>query len=471
MNKTIYITICLLAVILLISGSLFTVVYAESLIRSTSLQQKKTIEGNRERTDYINEDGVITDAADKHYATIIRTRDGNSILEEYYDSQGEPAKQTNGYYAILREFNDKKQEYRTTYLGIDKQPVLTKLGYAAVLRSFNENGKNETDHYLDTEQKPIQSKHNGYGSYKGYDEKGRNNLIIHLDENGSPMIAGNGYAMIKRVFYEDGLSKGKVKEEFYFDENEKPISLSLDQYGLYKEYDEYGRNCLLTYLDADGAPTVTNKGYTTIKRTFYEDDTIETEMYYDRDDNPVRLSNGQYGVQKNDGKTYYLDQNGTQYFDLKKTLVNNQIIVIALVLVVACVSFISGKAMNIGLLVIYIGCILYMTIANRSGVRTGVIVEPLWSYRYFFTDAEIRWEIVNNILLFLPLGFILYRINPTKKALLIPIALSILIEVFQLIFKVGLCETDDVISNGTGSILGYYIGQLLSGIQKQYNKK
>ena len=471
MKKKIYMRVCFLLVILLILAGVYTVACSESIVRSTSLQLKRTNEANRERTDYINENGVITDAGDKHYATIIRTKDDNSILEEYYDSQGKPAKQPNGYYAVLREYNDKNQEYRTTYLGIDKQPVLISLGYGTILRSFNENGKNETDKYLDTNQKPIMSKYNGYGSYKGYDEKGRNNLIIHLDDKGNPMIAGNGYAMIKRVFYDEGLSKGKVKEEFYFDENENPISLSLGQYGLYKEYDEYGRNCLLTYLDAEGEPTVINKGYTTIKRTFYEDDTIKTEMYYDRDGNPVRLSNGQYGVKKNDGKTYYLDQNGSQYFDLKKTLVNNQIIVIALVLVVACVSFICGKTINIGLLVIYIGCILYMTTTHRNDVRTGVIIEPLWSYRHFFTDAELRWEIVNNILLFIPLGFILYRISPTKKVLLIPIALSILIEVSQLFFKVGLCETDDVISNGTGSIIGYYTGRLLSGIQKQYNKK
>lgn len=419
----------------------------------------------------MNDDGKITFAADKRYASVVKTRDDYLLLEEYFDEDGNPSKQASGYYALIREYNDAGQEYKVTYLDIDKQPVMNNLGYASVVHTYNVEGKVETNRYYDTELKPVKSKHDGYGSYKGYDINGRNNLIIHLDEKDAPMIAGNGYAVMNRFFYEDGPNAGRVKEEYYFDTNNNPIALSMGQYGLQKNYDEYGRTNVLTYINADGKPSPTKKGYTTIKRTFYEDDSIKTELYYDIDGKPFRMANGQYGILNQYGETIYLDSKGDPFFDLKNHLVNNQMTIVLIVLIISIISSCCGYKANVVLLIIYIAGALYMTLGQRNDVKGGLNMIPLWSYKQFFSNDELRWEIVNNILLFVPLGILLYQLYPRIIILFVPILLSVVIEGIQYLFGLGLCELDDVISNGLGGIIGFVAGGLTTGIKSRIKKR
>ena len=451
-------------VFFLYAFSVLCVAYAEPYTRSTSLSEIHTIEGNVERIDYRNDNGLITDAADKHYATMIRTEEGNTVLEEYYDSNGKPTEQPLGNYALFREFFDDGREFRVTYLGENRQPMLNKYGYATIVRSYNDEGRVETEHYYDIGLNPVLSTNDGYGSFRGYDEEGRNTLIIHLDEQDKPMIAGNGYAIIHRYYYEDGLFAGRVKEEFYCDTEDRPICLSLGQYGLFKCYDELGRTNILTYLDAYGEPTITLNGYTTVVRTFYNDDSIETERYFDQQGKPARGIAGQYGILKLNGKTVFLDSEGNPYFNLKNYLENNQNAVLLAVLVIVVLSSICGKRLNILLLLFYTSCIIYITIGQREGVNTGINFNPLWSYKQFLSSDQLRWEIVNNILLFIPLGTIMYKLFRKKTAIFSVMAFSFLIESIQYLSETGLCELDDLISNSVGGVLGYGVGVMLSGL-------
>ena len=450
-------------VILFSIATITSVTRAEGVIRSSSLQEVTTIEGNTERTDFVDADGNITFAADKHYATVIKTTSDHQLLEEYFDANGEHTEQSTGYYALLREYNEADQEFKVTFLGLDGKPVMNSHGYAISMRFYNENGYAEKELYYDTEEKPVKTRYNGYGIYKKYDETGKNTVLVHLDENGNPMVAGNGYAIIHRSFYEEGNGTGRVKDEFYFDENEEPVTLSLGQSGLHKEYDELGRTRVLTYLDAEGNPIKTTKGYTTIIRTFYDDDSVRTEMYFDQEGEPIRLSEGQYGILKQDGKTIYLDANGNRLFQLKNFLINNQAAVILIAIAIVLIASLLNKKVNIGLFVLYIVFIIYITIVQRNDVRTGIELRFLWSYRQFLSSKTLRWEIFNNILLFIPLGAILYKLYPKKSILLVPVLVSLLIELTQYATGTGLCELDDVISNGLGGCIGYGAGQLLTG--------
>lgn len=442
---------------------------AERIWRSSSLKIIKTSNGNIEKIDFVNEAGEITDAADKHYASIVKTKEGRTILEEYYDSRGIPAEQSTGYYAILREYDENEQEYKITYLNYDKQPMIISLGYAVIIRSYAEDGNVITDRYYDTKCVPVKSKNDGFGSRKYINDLGRNYLIIHLDENDNPMIAGNGYAMMKRTYYESGISKGLVQYEYYLDEQGKPISLKFGQYGLYKEYDEFRRSNVLTYLDSNGRPIIITKGYATIKRNFYEDDTVKTEMYYDQIGNPIRLADGQYGILKQDDKIYYLNQYGERYFDLIRHLNNSRITVIVIAIVISLLALFFKKATNVVLLFGYIFFIIYITVMHRNNVRTGVVLEPLWSYRQFLTNPELQWEIISNIILFIPLGVIVYRIYPKWIILLLPLILSVAIEILQYYLKTGLSELDDIFSNGAGGCIGFLFGKLTTSLKQRIN--
>ena len=63
-----------LAAIVLVICMIPPGVRAEKQIRSSSLQILITQDKNVQRIDYVDSDGRITFAADKHYATIIKTK-------------------------------------------------------------------------------------------------------------------------------------------------------------------------------------------------------------------------------------------------------------------------------------------------------------------------------------------------------------------------------------------------------------
>ena len=438
-----------------------TVVYAEEQMRSSSLNVEKSIDGDTERIDYVDDEGEITYAADKHYATVLKTKKENTVLEQYFDADGKPAIQSLGHYAVLREYNEKNQEYKVTYLGIDGKPIVIRSGYSIAIRTFNSKGYVEYEMYYDTEEKPVETYKLAYGCFKEYNENGRNIRITYLDQYHKPIISGQGFSIICRSFYEDDRCAGKVKEEYYFDVDNTPIRLSLGQYGISKEYDELGRVTVITYLGADGSPIITNEGYAVVKKNYNEDDSINTEQYYDLEGNPVSLAEGQYGYRIEDGAKIYLDSEGNDIYNLRNYLYSNQNSVIIICFIVVIASAFLRKKPNIVLLLFYIVFIFYMTILYRKNGHYYYILNPFWSYVQFFYNKELRWEILNNIFLFIPLGTILSRIFPQKRILLFVVGLSVIIELIQYITGTGLCEVDDLISNTIGGVIGFFIGTLL----------
>lgn len=117
--------------------------------------------------------------------------------------------------------------------------------------------------------------------------------------------------------------------------------------------------------------------------------------------------------------------------------------------------------MRYGVLILYTLFIGYMTLLVRESGDQRSNMSIFWSYRQFITDANLRKEIINNILLFIPLGALLYALWPRHWMWCIAVVLSIVIESTQYISGLGLCEIDDVISNGFGGLIGYGVERLI----------
>ena len=114
-----------------------------------------------------------------------------------------------------------------------------------------------------------------------------------------------------------------------------------------------------------------------------------------------------------------------------------------------------GKLICISLLFAYVLFILFETIIGRTPGTMRAELVPFWSYSH----SELRSEIILNYLLFIPLGILLYLLLGKKygmKVVLIGLALSILIELTQLVFALGLFEFDDIIGNTIGCMIGAY---------------
>ena len=251
-----------------------------SEFRAAELEQVTTVDGKKTRTDYLNHDGVITIAADKGYASKIITKTEEGEYEEYLDEKGNSISTYSGYYAVFRKYDEFGNNVRATYLDNEGEPILTDSGYASILKEFDEEGRTTVTRYFDIDGTPILTAF-GYAKANEYNEDGDINRITYLGINDRPIVTSQGYASLSRTFYmTEDQNKGRVENEFYFDTEGNPTKLSLGQYGVHKEYDENGKEAVITYLDATGLPLLTNKGFFRSKTYISSEFWQKAESYF-----------------------------------------------------------------------------------------------------------------------------------------------------------------------------------------------
>lgn len=90
---------------------------------------------------------------------------------------------------------------------------------------------------------------------------------------------------------------------------------------------------------------------------------------------------------------------------------------------------------------------------------------PFWTYQAVLEQVPgvSVWDIILNVVLFVPLGFFVKLLYPNIKlwkVMLIAIGCSILIETNQYIFGRGVTQIDDVMHNTIGAILGWLLAKL-----------
>ena len=117
------------------------------------------------------------------------------------------------------------------------------------------------------------------------------------------------------------------------------------------------------------------------------------------------------------------------------------------------------RYINYILLGIYLFANFYLTMLSRPvSLYHHMELTPLWSYRAALQgNASLQEEVILNILLYVPLGYLLHYACPKLKwwmVILTGFLMSGLTEMIQLIFKLGLCEVDDLISNTVGTVIG-----------------
>ena len=102
-----------------------------------------------------------------------------------------------------------------------------------------------------------------------------------------------------------------------------------------------------------------------------------------------------------------------------------------------------------------------IVIFRETGAERRIQLEPFRSYWDFGEHSyflECFATNILNVLLFVPIGFLAgcgLRGMTFKKILLLGCGFSVFIELLQFIFKKGFCETDDVIHNVLGCMIGY----------------
>lgn len=123
---------------------------------------------------------------------------------------------------------------------------------------------------------------------------------------------------------------------------------------------------------------------------------------------------------------------------------------------------------------VYTIFILYITVLGRYSFEDfRARLMPFESYREAFAgiSSELR-GIVLNIVLFVPFGFLTACCFQDKKtvwiALCAGLILTVTVEVLQYVTRTGTLETDDVMHNMLGTVLGVLIWYVLN---KLINRK
>ena len=129
---------------------------------------------------------------------------------------------------------------------------------------------------------------------------------------------------------------------------------------------------------------------------------------------------------------------------------------------------------QVWVMVLYIAVVLYLTLfcRERLELTESYIIIPRNKY-YLVSIGWMPavWEVVDNILLFIPLGILQPMVCvhiSWKKVAIIAIATSASIEVCQLVFRLGLFELNDILHNTLGAVVGYSIYLLFTKIKMNF---
>ena len=419
---------------------------------SSELSVRETVDGSVTSTNYVNPDGVITDAIDMGYATVCRMRNDNDrvVEERYLDASGNPVARYGDYYGLSYEYDETSTVI--TYLDAEGNPIILSDGYSIIVRT-QVGGRASDDFYYDLNRQQVQCSGGYYGTHREFNTEGQNTSLTFLDKDGHAASTSSGYAI--KTYQRDG--NETVVGEQYFDTDGNPARSLLGQYGELYQHNEQGYIGQITYLGADGKPTPTNAGYTILKRTYHRDGTADTDMYFDANGNPKALSKGQYGIKRSGKVNLLLDKNGNIMLCVDNLLNGFPCMVVVFGCIVCLLILILPRRLSIFLTISYVVFILYETLMFRESgdARTNFV---LFSYAgKFLKEQSVRVGVINNIWLFIPLGTELYRWFQKRWVLLIPFVMSVAIETTQYITGLGIAEFDDMFGNTMGGWIGVLV--------------
>lgn len=165
-----------------------------------------------------------------------------------------------------------------------------------------------------------------------------------------------------------------------------------------------------------------------------------------------------------------------------KTIVLLSLVVLSILCSVYKFLYQSKKQNNFIVGIAFVLCIviaLYPSVFIRAGGETReLVLEPFRSLKLYFDTGYEEWirVIVMNIAMFYPLGCVYACFNKNKKTktwmfFVFAFLFSFVIETVQYAFSLGVSETDDVINNTLGALLGYLITYLFYKLLNKSGEK
>ena len=119
------------------------------------------------------------------------------------------------------------------------------------------------------------------------------------------------------------------------------------------------------------------------------------------------------------------------------------------------------KIMTALAMLLYIYCVLHITLLDRNVGTRRHVLRPLWEVRTMFQSGNYTYwsgQIGGNLIMLFPLGFLLPILSGKFKNIMLTtvagFAFSVLIEFTQYYTGRGLFESDDIMHNTIGAFAG-----------------
>lgn len=141
-------------------------------------------------------------------------------------------------------------------------------------------------------------------------------------------------------------------------------------------------------------------------------------------------------------------------------------------------AYLVWRYINVVLCIFSLFLILKMTILGRTVGNREIELLPFYTIYTISDNSEAVRMIVMNIILFFPLGLTmpiaLGRVKSIRRkwllCIIVGLGISLSVEIIQYYFCIGRAETDDVICNTFGTLLGVIPNMLANYLRKQQRK-
>ncbi len=265
------------------------------------IQKTEYSEDLVETTFYLNKDNNPCIGPEGYYKKrkIIDIQ-GRTIGIIYYNTDNTPLKLPDGSFGRKYEYEN-NNEKTTKILNKDGEPTSYKV------ETFDTKGRVISQRYLD-KNKTLVDNIIEIKEYIDNDERTNGYYIHHLNIDNNPISINNDE--IYYTYVEEDETARPIKRLFYGIDKEQKS----DQYGAYGLRIEYNNNNKkITVLDKNGNPTCCNDLWT-YKIISEISDKIQTERFFDSNDNPCKNKDNHYGYIKEVYDKYeiigFLDKNG-----------------------------------------------------------------------------------------------------------------------------------------------------------------
>lgn len=138
------------------------------------------------------------------------------------------------------------------------------------------------------------------------------------------------------------------------------------------------------------------------------------------------------------------------------------------------------------LFVLYVAFIIYFLIFSDWYGRTGEMqeyrynlvlfqeIKRFWEYRYQVGFFAMFTNLFGNVIIFMPFGFFMPMASKYRSFLATTFSsfgLSLCVETFQLVTKVGSFDVDDLLLNTIGGVAGYLVFVICAAIRRKHDNK